>query len=34
MKLSVRGGQNKEVFTAAIHFHLSGLDLHPAAVRK
>jgi len=34
IKRDERGFRNKERFKAAIYFHLGGLDLYPAAVRK
>lgn len=34
IKRDARGFRNKERFKAAIYFHLGGLDLYPAAVRK
>ena len=33
IKVRSRGIQNKELFKAAIYFHLGGLDLYPAGVR-
>lgn len=34
IKRDARGFRNKDRFKAAIYFHLGGLDLYPAAVRK
>ncbi|MDA3934098.1 MAG: ISL3 family transposase [Gammaproteobacteria bacterium] len=34
IKRDARGFRNKERFKAAIYFHLGGLDLYPAAIRK